>query len=178
MIIDYLKRCKNIERLGLYYKIRSYNLLEHQYMTAMLFRQFASLEDVSYSMQEFDLVLCHDIVETVTMDLSYEVKNVTPEAKEAWDTIEKAVTKLHPRLDRYSDTNLKSGLNERQHKLFKSCDLLDLFIFCIDEYKLGNRSEDIQRVLENCRKLIPAYGFPHVIEYMRKIDIIDKNEEN
>jgi len=152
--IKYLRKCKNIDRLSLYFKFREYNLLEHQYMTAMLFKQFASIEDIAYTMVEFEEILCHDVLETITTDLSYEVKNLSAETKRCWNKIEEEVIENNPILSKFSDKSIKECLTKEQYKMFKCCDLLDLWMFCKEEQVIGNSHRDIKRVVATCEKLI------------------------
>jgi len=163
--IRYYRRMKNVDRMSGTMKHRPYNLLEHQFMVAVLFRMFASRENVAYDMQVFDLVLNHDAVESITSDLVYPVKNASNKTRECWDIIEEEVLKSHPALERYSDKNLKEGMTESQRNLFKACDYLDLWIFLKEEIALGNTSRDIVEMLENCERLIPK-GFESINKFM------------
>lgn len=169
MDIKYYRKCKNIERLQGSYKHRSYNLLEHQYVVAVLFKHFASLEDISYGMPEFDKILHHDILEVETTDLIYTVKNLNEETKKAWNKIEEEVIKEHFQLRNYSDENIKMSLNEYQFKLFKVCDMLDLWIFCKEEMILGNRSINMKLVIDNCEKAILG-KFESVDKFMKEYE--------
>lgn len=168
MEIKYYQKLRNINRLSMMFTFRNYNLMEHQYMVAMLFRKFASLEDVAYDINVLDLVLHHDIVETVTSDLPWPVKNFSMETKAAWEVIEDKITDHHFQLEKYSDHNLKMGMTKRQYDLFKVCDVLDLLIFVREERKLGNNSEDIIEVEDNCFKIFDSIEtrFPHIKEYI------------
>lgn len=154
MEIKYYRKMKNVDRLSGTAKHRSYNLLEHSYMVAMLFKHFASKENVAYTMAEFDLVLHHDILEVETGDLIYTVKNLNSETKECWGRIEELVIEKNFQLQRYSDENIKSGLSNLQYSLFKCCDLLDLWIFCKEEIALGNNTINMLIITERCVELI------------------------
>ena len=154
MNIKYYRKCKNIERLQGAFKHRTYNLMEHQWGVAMLFRHFASVEDIAYDINVLDMVLHHDILEVETTDLLYPIKNLNNKTKEAWGVIEGEVIKNHFQLDRYSDKNIKETLTESQFNLFKVCDLLDLWIFAKEEQAIGNSSISIYEVIQNCEQLI------------------------
>lgn len=161
MDINYFRKCKNVQRLSQYYTHRPYNLLEHQYMTAVLFKHFASKEDVAYGMAEFDAIMKHDVLEVESTDLSFEVKHLNDITREAWETIEDEVLKNNPQLERYSD--MKELLTPLQHKLFKACDVLDLWIFCKEEQQLGNQT--LNTVIMNCENLIRG-KFKSIDKYM------------
>ena len=64
--IDILLGMKDIQRLPNTPHHRGYNLLEHGLVVGMLFRWFASEEDVAYDINVFDKVLLHDYVESVS----------------------------------------------------------------------------------------------------------------
>jgi len=169
MDIRYYRKMKNVNRLSMMFINRDYNLLEHSFMVAMLFRHFASLEDVCYDMQVFDLILHHDILESETTDLPWPIKNFSPAVKNAWEVIEEEVCKKHFQLDSYSDANLKGGMTSLQYDLFKVCDILDLFIFIKEEIAMGNRTKDILEVEFNCLNLLKSIKtpFPHVKEFVK-----------
>jgi 5'-deoxynucleotidase YfbR-like HD superfamily hydrolase len=156
MDIKFYRAMKGVDRLNGKFKHRTYNLLEHSYMVAMLFRHFASKEDVAYDINVLDIILHHDIVEVATSDLSYVVKNHSEVTKKAWGDIEEDVlsSPLFSQLSRYSDKKIKSGLSALQHDLFKVCDLLDLWIFLKEEKAYGNNSWDVNDILDRCVQLI------------------------
>lgn len=170
--IKYYCKMKNIDRLAQGYKNRPYNLLEHQYMVAMLFRHFASLEDVSYDINVLDLVLHHDIVEVVSADLPWPIKNFNYKTKEAWGVIEEEVIKKHFQLEKFSDENLKKGMTPIQFALFKACDILDLYIFVKEEMKLGNNTIFIKEVEKNCLDIINSleFDFPKIKKFINEYE--------
>lgn len=148
--IDILLGMKDIQRLPNTPHHRGYNLLEHGLVVGMLFRWFASEEDVAYDINVLDKVLLHDYVESVTGDLNSCVKNFNSTTKAAWDVIEGEICKYDFSLQPYSDTELKKCMTELQHRLFKMCDYLDLWIFCRNEIALGNDSKKIKMCRNNC----------------------------
>lgn len=154
MDINYYRKCKNIRRLQGTFIHREYNLLEHQYMVAVLFKNFASIEDISFDFNVFDKILHHDILEVETTDLIYTVKNFNEKTKQAWQDIENEILLKHFQLRKYSDHSIKSSLTENQFELFKVCDLLDLWIFCKEEKTAGNNNKQILEVISNCENLI------------------------
>lgn len=169
--IKYYQKCRNIQRLNGVYTQRDYNLMEHQWMVGVLFRQFASLEDVSYDINVWDIILKHDLVETITMDLPWPVKNFNNETKEAWETIEKEIGKEHFQFEQYSDESIKSNLNPRQFALFKACDTLDLLIFVKEEIEFGNDSKEMLEVERNCLKILGSleFKFPKIYKFIQTL---------
>lgn len=166
--IKYYQACRGVKRMGNIFTLRPYNILEHQYIVGMLFRNFASKEDVPYDINVWDIVLNHDIIEAVTQDLPWPVKNFNPVTKEAWQTIENEILKSHPQLCKYSDEEMKKRLNERQHALMKACDTLDLFIFVKEEQKYGNCSKEILEVEQNCLRILEGlkFKFPKIQKFI------------
>lgn len=116
----------------------------------MLFRWFASEEDVSYDINVFDKVLLHDYVESVTGDLNACVKKFNDNTAAAWDIIEYEICHGDANLLPYFDEEIKKTMTDLQYRLFKTCDYLDLWIFCKNEIALGNACKKIKMCLNNC----------------------------
>lgn len=145
---------KNIHRLPNTPHHQTYNLLEHSFIVGVLFKWFASAENVPYSMPVFEKVLLHDFVESVTGDLNALVKHLNPTTSEAWKTIEREICDKDITLRPYSDENIENSMTQGQYRLFKMCDYLELWIFCKNEIALGNTSNKIMLCLQNCEKLL------------------------
>lgn len=172
MDIQYYLKCRNVERLSQVYIHRNYNLMSHQWMTGMLFRHFASLEDVPYDINVWDIVLNHDILETISTDLPWPIKNFSDKTKDAWSVIENELINKHFQLLKYSDENIKKSLNARQFALFKMCDILDLWLFVKEEISIGNNSKQIKEVEENCYKIFDSieFKFHNIIKFIESYD--------
>lgn len=167
--IDLYRKMKNLDRLNGKFKTRGYNLLEHSYMVAMLFKNFAYIEDISYDMQVFDKILHHDIVEVVTADLPWDVKNFSEITKNSWENIEKELISECKFLNRYTDDNFQ--FTESQYKLFKACDVLDLWIFLKEESSYGNKSNDVIEILDRCKTMLnEKYNFTSILTYMKEYE--------
>lgn len=156
---------KNVERMSGTFKHRNYNLLEHSFGVLYLFRYFASKEDVPYGMEQVDVIMFHDCLESITGDLIYPVKNFNDETKKSWKIIEDELVKGYPQFYRYSDKQLKQSFTPLQYKLFKDCDYLDLWIFCKEEQSIGNSSPDLVQIIKKCEQLISGH-FKCIIKYM------------
>ena len=156
--LEALLRLKSIKRLPNTPHHMEYNVMEHSYVVAVLFKWLAAEEDVSYNMDVFERVLLHDFVESVTGDLNYCVKNLSEKTYTAWGVIEEEVTAQNSFLSRYTDEEIKETLTPLQYDLFKCCDYLDLFIFSCKEIILGNRSDGILACYQNCMELICHYS--------------------
>lgn len=145
---------KDIQRLPNTPHHRGYNLLEHSLVVGMLFRWFATEENIAYDMNVFDKVLMHDYVESITGDLNACVKKFNERTAKAWDIIESEVCKSNTVLAPYTDEAIRASMTEEQHGLFKMCDYLDLWIFCRNEIALGNTTTKITECLHNCETLM------------------------
>lgn len=155
--IDILLGMKEIKRLPNTPHHREYNLLEHCFVVGMLFRWFASEEDVSYDINVFDKVLLHDYVESVTGDLNACVKKFNETTAVSWEKIEHEICSKNSILAPYTDEVIKSSMTMLQYKLFKVCDYLELWIFCKNEQSLGNNSKKLLECINNCQRLIEKY---------------------
>lgn len=169
--INILLGMKNVQRLPNTPHHRGYNLLEHGFVVGMLFRWFASQEDVAYDITVWDKVLMHDYVESVTGDLNLLVKAHSPLTAECWAKIEKDICSSNTALAPYTDAEIKASMTDIQYRLFKCCDYLDLWIFCVQERAMGNYYPSILECIDNCRKLINKYSndckdFKSIINFM------------
>jgi len=171
--IKYYRKMKNIDRMAMGFKNRPYNLLEHCYGVGMLFRHFASLENVPYDINVWDIVLHHDIVEVETTDLPYTIKNFSQVTKQAWEEIEDELVSRHFQLEPYSDAEIKSSLTPLQFALFKACDMLDLWIFCKEEQAIGNKTRFVQEIVDNCIKVLNSleFKFTKIIKFVETYEV-------
>ena len=170
-VLSSILKMKDVERLNGTRKIQSYNLLEHSYMVAMLFKIFASKEDVSYDASVLDYVLCHDIPEVITGDCIHPVKYFNKKTSDCWNSIEEEILNANPSIRRYG--YISERLTERQYALFKMCDILDLAIFVYREIKLGNNMTSMIHVWHKCHELLRKYSndwedFPRIKFFVEK----------
>lgn len=170
-VLSSILKMKDVERFNGTRKLQGYNLLEHSYMTAMLFRIFASKEDVAYDMNVFDYVLCHDIPETITGDCVHPVKYFNKKTSDCWQTLEDEILNANPSIRRYG--KIAEHLTEKQYALFKMCDILDLAIFVYREIKLGNTLPAMIKTWNKCHELFRKYSndwedFPHIKSFVDK----------
>jgi 5'-deoxynucleotidase YfbR-like HD superfamily hydrolase len=154
-------------------KIRSYNLAEHSYFVATMFEEFAREEQLEYTTDTLYVILRHDIMEVFTADLPYPVKNFNEKTKEAWELIEREVYEGGKErfITMMTDEEIKSRLTEKQFILMKSCDILDLYLFCLEERQLGNHSQPILKIINNCEDILNYWNVPsilYVIEDLKK----------
>lgn len=165
MNIYHYRRLKNVNRLNTEPITRPYNLLEHSYMVTILFCHFAKLEHIEYDAVVLEAILHHDILETITGDLPWNVKNHNANTQSSWINIEEEAVKMKDQFEPYTDQNLENVMDTPQYTLFKTCDMLDLWIFLQEERRLGNMSLACFEIMERAKKLI--YGkFRSIDDYM------------
>ncbi len=159
------QKMRNIQRLSGHSKLRSYNLLEHSFMVTALFKEFCKLESIDYDLEVLDAVMNHDLLESETGDLIYPVKNLNEVTKNSWETIEREVTIKYTELAKYTDENIHKRLNQIQLNMLKACDLLELWIFCMEERDMGNKT--LVEVEMTCQRLISKFDFRSILLFMR-----------
>lgn len=155
LINDFLtnhRRIRYVERLAGSYKIQPYNNAVHQYFTGIFFIHFAKEEKIEISLEIVEKVLCHDIMELYTGDLLSPAKNLNSKTKQLWTSLESEVEQAVPMLMSYADSAFHKLMTIEQWKLFKTCDLLELWCFCIEEAHLGNTSNQNTKIIERCTK--------------------------
>ena len=133
-----LRRMRDVKRLAGFFTTRAYDDATHCYYTGLLFAQMADAHDLSYSPGQLLWVLCHDAVEVLTGDLLYPAKNTNWITKEAWDDIEKAVTKEEPLLQPFTNAEGMAILGPTLWDLFKDCDALELWLCMTEERNRHN----------------------------------------
>lgn len=170
-ILNSYRKMANIQRLSGTFKHRSYNLLEHSFMVQAYFKYFAKQEQIDYNLAVLDLVANHDILETETGDLIQPVKALSEETANCWNGIEECVAEAFPHLKVYSDANLHKGMNRQQFRLFKEVDLLDLYVFCLEELRIGNQTDAICKIIHHCDERFTRedYPFLSIQEYINGI---------
>jgi 5'-deoxynucleotidase YfbR-like HD superfamily hydrolase len=166
-ISDYRKMLY-INRIPGVYKTRNYNLAEHSYFVAILFIRFAKEEGFILTSEMIEAVLNHDVVETITADLPHHVKNHSQVTKDAWASIEAELVASYPEFSEYADEALDKVLGHT-HRLFKACDILELYIFCTEERVHGNKNPFILKVLNKCKALLDKeLAFKSISEFLEE----------
>ena len=163
-IFDNIEKERNmsvVNRLALVRHNSPYTLAEHCYYTGLMFQELCDEYEIPYTLEDLKLVLRHDYLETYTCDLSYCVKNLNNTTKDAWgkiesETVENLNLDVNPedrikKLGLFTDEELKENMSSNDtYMMFKICDMFELFLFCFEEYKMGNK-ESMAEVLNNCR---------------------------
>lgn len=146
---------KNTKRMSGRFTLQSYNLLEHSFMVGNLFLYLAKVESVEVTLNDYYLAMHHDVLEAYTGDLNYLVKNKSEKTKSAWEFIESEIWGgENSWLYRYTDGSISEKLGPIKASILKIADLLDLWIFAMQESKHGNTSTEITEILDNCSNYI------------------------
>lgn len=158
--MSFIRNMLNVQRLSGKPKLRSYNLAEHSWAVTAIFIRLCQEENVEYTAEDLERVLFHDIVETVTNDLTYDVKNLNKTTQEAWETIENEVLRKYEnvQIQEYTDTVIKALFDEKKLECFQAADLLELWFFLKEEESLGNSHSSIKQVLRNCTNLLSDFS--------------------
>lgn len=146
--LSYERRMRHVQRLAGTIILKTYSLAEHCYYTGLLYMLIAKEDNVDIKITDIDKVFHHDILEVETGDLLYPAKHATKSCESWWDNIENTIINLRvPFLARYMDD--QGWSSETALRLFKACDMLELYLFCLDEHRIGNSDPTLLRVIEN-----------------------------
>ena len=142
-----LSRMKNINRWGLMRNIRSENLCEHSFETAVIAHALALIDNKrlngSADPEKIAVAaLFHDTSEILTGDMPTPVKYYNTEIKSAYKQVEKtAETKLLSYLPDYLKEPFSDiySCDAEIEKFVKAADKISALIKCTEELNMGNR---------------------------------------
>lgn len=159
------RRMKHVNRLAGTPTINRQSLAEHCYYTGLLFLYCAQAESVPVTPNEVAFVFMHDIAEVVTGDLLYPAKHAG-DNNDRWDAVEEAALAEHaPFLLPYTD----NALTGAALKLFRACDMLELFMCVCEERALGNHSRELKTVWNNAIAFFERIDVPSVARLAKEI---------
>jgi 5'-deoxynucleotidase YfbR-like HD superfamily hydrolase len=162
------RKMSSVDRMSTSLKNRRYNLAEHSYYVASMFEDFARAENLPYSTEDMYFVMRHDYLEAITTDLIYPIKKLSKVTSDCWDTIEAEIIKQKESefVNLFSDEDLKEALDPLLYHLMKTCDFLDLFLFCLEEAFLGNITVELRHIIETLKPIILDSGFESVKSFV------------
>jgi len=152
-VFKHLRTLKNVNRLSGMNLIQTYSVAEHCYYTGLLFETIAKMEGLIPTMEEITYVYTHDILESVTGDILRPAKSYTPNTESHWKEIEKEIVNGndYTHLKEFEEETVKiKSFSPISWELFMYCDVLELWLFCEEEDRLGNRTKQLQTVRQNC----------------------------
>lgn len=153
------RRMKHVSRLAGTPTIHRQSLAEHCYYTGILFLHCAKQEGIELSPEEVYFVFLHDAAEIVTGDLLWPAKH-SGDNNEHWDTIEEtALREQAPFLLPFRDNTLKG----EALKLFRYCDMLELFLCVCEEKQMGNCSKEMETVFNNAWRFLSTTDYESVM---------------
>ena len=142
------KGTQNIKRFGMEDVLKPQNLADHGYQVMNLFLIACDFMAYNPTVKELDKVLNHDVVETLTGDLNKLVKEKNLITRKAWEDIEKELTDIIPDpigmyQDNWDPREYRHGKDWYQQvetfgELWKFCDAMDAYLYCMEERKRGN----------------------------------------
>ena len=142
-----LRRTNYVGRLAGIAMNTSYSVAEHHAQAAALYVSYCQHTGEELDGTLLAFIVCHDALEVFTGDLLAPAKNLAPSA---WDHIEHLVLQHvwdehNVDLTPFSDSWIEA--NPYKKRLWKLCDLTELYCKVIDEYNLGNRSEELKAII-------------------------------
>lgn len=153
------RKMDHVHRLSGFKLFQEYSLTHHCFHTGILFMEIAWKERIKIDKESIDFVFKHDILETVTGDVLYPAKYYSHHTETAIKVLESELTKEGAEfnhLRHYTDDYAEAFMDPKALKLFKACDLLELWEFCRTEYNLGNKS--VVPIINNCRSILSNCG--------------------
>jgi 5'-deoxynucleotidase YfbR-like HD superfamily hydrolase len=109
---------------------RTQTIAEHTFGMLMLVKQVIQLSDVPFRRTAllYEAILHHDLPELFTGDIPAPIKRVHPELGPLMDSIEAELKPLHQDFD----------LTAEEGALLKWADRMELVLWCLEEFRLGN----------------------------------------
>jgi len=141
-----------VKRLHTRSTLRNYTNAEHTYGTLVLVGELCRVNPDTRVHDCSMYMLGHDIAEGYTGDIPANVKLDNPQLNKELDAIEQRWTTANMPL-------LHNILSDLERKICKCADLLDLGLFCAEEYAMGNRT------------LVDVYG--RVVQYLQQPSLRD-----
>lgn len=173
-----LSRMKHIRRWGLMRNVRSENLCEHSWETAVLAHALAVLHNQRFGGsvnpdRAAVLALYHDAPEILTGDLPTPIKYATASIRNAYGQVEEEAQKqmlalLPQDLQGEYEPLLKENApcDAELLPLVKAADKLSALIKCVEERHMGN--EEFARAEESTRAALMEMQLPEVELFLRE----------
>lgn len=174
-----ISRMKYVRRWGLMHNVRSENLMEHSFETAVIAGALAAIENERFG-GEYDadrvtmMALYHDATEIITGDMPTPVKYINEDLNSEYKKVEKrAAERLLCTLPEDLRGSFETCMSpdEKTRRIVKAADKISALIKCTQETEQGNvdfatalksteekvRSIDLESVKYFMEFIFPAY---------------------
>ncbi len=150
-------RCHGVQHL------RTHNNAQHQWGAALL---LYSLFPVLVFDRLVAYVLFHDVPEFLTGDIPAPALDLIPGLKEKLGVVE-------ARISESLGLPTEHRVDDDDYQIIKTCDRLDLWLWCKDQLAMGNRfAQDLLTTLE--KRMAEPFALPHVgREFMRHYRLLE-----
>ena len=163
--INHIFNMDNVHRLNGMHLIQNYTITQHCLRTAMLYAFIARKQGVEVRIEAMEFIMAHDLLETITGDLPYTVKNYNLFTKNAWKDIETMLVNDFEEfnyMSKWTDDYAEKVMSYQELHIFKACDMYELYLFCKLEYEMGNTL--IAPIIKNCRIALRDCNIPYILE--------------
>jgi len=145
LIFDYDRAMRNVYRYQTIHTVRKQNVAEHSNFVGILFIEICRDEGCGIDTCDILYVMRHDLMETITGDLPYPVKE---SIKEEWETAERRLSLKNRYLPYYTDKSCPFKDDKTKYTIFNAAEAIEVLMFCLEELEAGNRHEDIIKIVE------------------------------
>lgn len=152
-----------VVRLHTVRTILQHNVAEHTFGAMLIGRELCEALGIN-PLNVMTHLLYHDVDEVATGDVPAPVKWANPGLAEQYKKIAEEFNDLHgvPIVE----------LSDTEKKIVKAADYGDLAFRCLQEMKMGNRTQEIKNVFGNCLRVISEMNI-EVIDYL----VVELNKE-
>lgn len=144
---------KNLIRYNTRTKIKDETVSDHTCFVSLFCLKILSqleIDDLQIFKDTIALALLHDLPESMTSDVPWDVKQRDPDIKKALEEFEDEYYKLYWS-DYESSLETKSGL---PGAILTLADVYSVYQYVYNEISLGNHTEGMREIFENSRRRI------------------------
>lgn len=169
-----IRRLRNVKRFNTIPIMSSQNIADHSYFTAIIAMDLARKiqTETGYALNLERLLqkaLLHDVEEAFTGDIPHPIKRMTEYTKSFFEDLALLVrNRFLPEWIREIASLSKTG---QEGHIVKLADYIELYIYCVEERLLGNRSYQLVETKAVCRKICSESVFKDIaLSYMDRAD--------
>lgn len=152
--LSYLARYNNRPR------IKDESVATHSFFVSLhCVKLIEKIESLGYSLsceERYKILssaILHDVGETITSDVPYDVKQMNASVRDVLETIEQEYLSM-----KFGNSFCVQTADENDKDLnlvkaiLKVADTLSVLQFCLNEMRLGNASEDVKGIYEDAKR--------------------------